>query len=93
MNLPIDSRSAKFVKVDYADPALDRCREKLNDEYHNDGFMRCDNQSRLISTSVDVHHNPKRTDIKSSQKCCLILASRSGYLSMGSIYFPKKEPR
>jgi hypothetical protein len=90
MRPPIDTGTVKFAAADHVQPVLDRCREKLNDECRGNGFMTSESQSRLNSTSIDVHRCPKLTVIKTSQNSCLILAPRSGYLSRGSIYFPSK---
>ena len=69
---------------------LDRCREKLNDDCQNRGFMTSESQTRLNSMSQDVHHYPNLDVIETSRNSCLILASRIGFLSRGSIYFPSK---
>jgi len=90
MRLLIDTRSVKFAVVGYAKPVLDRCREKLNDECQNDGFVTSGSQSRLSPTSVVVRHSPALTVIKTSQNSCLLLASGIGFLSRESIYFPSK---
>jgi len=90
MRLSFDTGTVKFEEVGYADPALDRCKEKLNDGYQNDGFMTSDSQSRVNSTSVVVHHSPALTVIKTSQNSCLISASEIGFLSRESIYFPSE---
>jgi len=90
MRQQIDIGYVKNATVESAEPVLDRCREKLNDERRNYGFMTGDSQSRLNSTFVDVRHNPKSTVTKSSRISCPILASKSGYLSRGLIYFPSK---